>query len=41
MSNFVSIKQHLRQVLLYYFILKKIAAESHRLFVEAYGDLQQ
>jgi len=36
MSNFVPTKWHLREVLLYYFILKKTAAESHRLFVEAW-----
>ena len=38
MSNFVPTKQHLREVLLHYFILKKSAAESYRLLVEFYGD---
>ncbi|KYN42521.1 hypothetical protein ALC56_03067, partial [Trachymyrmex septentrionalis] len=41
MSNFVPIERHLRQVLLHYFIIKKTAAESHHLLVEAYGDFQQ
>lgn len=31
-------KEHIREVLLHYFILKKTAAETHRLLVEAYGD---
>lgn len=31
-------KQHLREVLLYFFFLKKSAAEAHRLLAEAYGD---
>lgn len=31
-------KQHLREVLLHYFILKKSATESYRLLVEVYGD---
>ena len=38
MLNFVPTKQHLRQVLLHYFILKKTAAESHCLLVEAYSE---
>jgi len=38
MSNFVPTKRHLREVLLNYFILKKTAAESHRLLVEAYDE---
>jgi transposase len=37
MENFVPEKHHLREVLLHYFILKKSAAESHRMLVEAYG----
>lgn len=31
-------KQHLREVLLHHFFLKKNAAESHRLLVECYGE---
>lgn len=31
-------KQHLREVLLYHFFLKKSAAEAHRLLVECYGE---
>lgn len=31
-------KQHLREVLLYFFFAKKSAAESHRLLVETYGE---
>ncbi|KYM99711.1 Pleiotropic regulator 1 [Cyphomyrmex costatus] len=38
MSNFVPKKEHLREVLLFCFNLKKSAAESHRLLVEAYGE---
>ena len=38
MSNFVTAKQHLWEVLLHYFILKKSAAENYRLFVEANSD---
>ena len=38
MSNFVLEKRHLREVLLHYFFLKKSAAESHRLLVEAYKE---
>lgn len=37
MSTFEPTKQHLREVLLHYFILKKSAAEGHRMLVEAYG----
>lgn len=37
MSNYVPTKQHLREVLLYYYNSKKSAAESHRLLLEAYG----
>ena len=29
---------HLRELLIYFFNLKKSAAEAHRLLVEAYGD---
>lgn len=38
MSNFVPEKEHLREALLFCFNLKKSAAESHRMLVEAYGD---
>ena len=31
-------KHHLREVVLHYFILKKSAAETHRILVEAYGE---
>lgn len=38
MSNFHPNKVHLREALLFCFNLKKSAAESHRMLVEAYGD---
>ena len=38
MSNFEPTKQHLRRILLHYFIKKKSAAEAHRILVETYGD---
>ncbi|EGI65459.1 Mariner Mos1 transposase [Acromyrmex echinatior] len=38
MSNFVLIKQHLREVLIFCFNWKKSVAETHRMFVEVYGD---
>lgn len=38
MSTFIPTKQHLREVLLHYYILKKSAAETHRLLVNIYGD---
>lgn len=38
MSNFTPTKQHFREVLLHYFILKKSAAESFRLLVDIYGE---
>jgi len=38
MSNFEPNKRHLRELLIYFFNLKKSAAEAHRLLVEAYGD---
>ena len=38
MSNFVLIKQHLREVLIFCFNWKKSAAEAHRMLVEVYGD---
>ncbi len=36
MSNFVPKKEHLREVLIHYFILKKSAAESYHILQEAY-----
>lgn len=38
MSSFEPNKRHLREVLIYFFHLKKSAAEAHRLLLEAYGD---
>jgi histone-lysine N-methyltransferase SETMAR len=38
MSSFIPTKQHLREVLLHYFIAKKSAAETHRLLEEIYGE---
>lgn len=38
MSCFVPTKEHFRQALLFCFNLKKKAAESHRMLVEAYGE---
>lgn len=38
MSKFVPSKRHLREILVYFFNLKKSAAEAHRLLVEAYGE---
>ena len=38
MPNFVPNFHHLREVLLHYFISKKIAAESHRILVKVYGE---
>ena len=38
MSNCVPEKVFLRGVLLHYFNMKKTAAESHRILVEAYGE---
>lgn len=37
-SSFVPAKEHLREALLFCFRLKKSAAESHRLLLEAYGE---
>jgi len=39
MSEFIPKKQHLREVLLHYFILKKSAVETHRLLVDIYGEI--
>jgi len=38
MSNFVSGNYDLRTVLIFCYHLKKTAAESHRMLVEAYGE---
>ena len=38
MSGFEPNKRHLRELLIYFFNLKKSAAEAHRLLVEIYGD---
>jgi len=38
MSSFEPNKCHLRELLIYFFNLKKSAAEAHRLLVEAYGN---
>ena len=38
MSSFKPNKHHLRELLIYFFNLKKSAAETHRLLVEAYGE---
>ena len=38
MSGFEATKQHMREVLLFCFNLKKCAAECHRLLQEAYGE---
>lgn len=38
MSKFKPSKRHLREILVYFFNLKKSAAEAHQLLVEAYGE---
>jgi len=38
MSSFEPNKRYLRELLIYFFNLKKSAVEAHRLLVEAYGD---
>ena len=38
MSNFVPGNYNLRTALIFYYHLKKTAAESHRMLVEAYGE---
>ena len=38
MSSFETNKRHLRELLIYFFNLKKSAVETHRLLVEAYGE---
>ena len=38
MSSFEPNKRHLRELLIYFFNLKKSTAEAHRLLIEAYGE---
>ena len=38
MSNFVAGNYELRTALIFFYHLKKTAAESHRILVEAYGE---
>ena len=38
MSSFEPNKRYLRELLIYFFNLKKSAAETHRLLVETYGE---
>ncbi|EGI61436.1 Mariner Mos1 transposase [Acromyrmex echinatior] len=38
MPSFKPNKRHLRELLIYFFNLKKSAAEAHRLLVKAYGE---
>ena len=38
MSGFEPNKRHLRKILIYFFNLRKSAAEAHRLLVETYGE---
>ena len=38
MSSFEPNKLHLREILIYFFNLKKSAAEAHRLLEETYGE---
>ena len=38
MSSFKPNKRHLQELLIYFFNLKKSAAEAHRLLVETYGE---
>ena len=38
MSSFEPNKRNLRELLIYFFNLKKSAAEAHRLLVERYGE---
>ena len=37
-ASFEPNKRHLRELLIYFFNLKKSTAEAHRLLVEAYGE---
>ena len=41
MSSYEPNKRHLRELLIYFFNLKKSAAETHRLLVETYGEAAQ
>ena len=38
MSSFEPNKRHLRELLIYFFKLKKFAAEAHRLLVQTYSE---
>ena len=38
MSSFEPNKCHLREILIYFFNLKKSATEAHQLFIETYGE---
>ena len=38
MSSFEPNERHLRKLLIYFFNLKKFAAEAHRLLVKTYGE---
>lgn len=38
MATFTPTKQHLREVLLHYYILKQSAGETHRMLLDIYGD---
>ena len=38
MSKFIPGIEHLREVLIHYFIMKKTPAESYRILCEAYGE---
>ena len=38
MASFESNKRHLRELFIYFFNLKKSAAEAHRLLIETYGE---
>lgn len=38
MATHIPNKQHLREVILFHFVIKKSAAETHKILVEAYGD---
>ena len=38
MSSFKPNKRHLRELLIYFFKLKKSAAKAHQLLVETYGE---
>ena len=40
MSSFELNKRHLRELLIYFFNLKKSVAEAHRLLIETYGEAE-